>query len=125
MKTFDALVDEVGDNSAVDGSAQASVVAPRSGMSRSVPLRDLVAIPHNPRDSVGDLDELASIAEFQLQPVVVVTRAAFQNLYPDTSVSARWVVILGNRRLAAAHKSAGPSSTSSLKMSWPKTLRRC
>ena len=125
MKTFDALVDEVGDNSAVDGSAQATVVAPRSGLSRSVPLRDLVANPHNPRDSVGDLDELASIAEFQLQPVVVVTRTAFQNLYPDTAVSARWVVILGNRRLAAAHKFGRPSSTSSLKMSWPKTLRLC
>ena len=108
VKTFDALVDAVGDNSAVDGSAQAAVVAPRSGMSRSVPLRDLVANPHNPRDSVGDLDELASIAEFQLQPVVVVTRAAFQNLYPDTSVSARWVVIIGNRRLAAAHKFGRP-----------------
>ena len=108
VKTFDALVDEVGDNSAVDGSARPAVVTPRSGMSRSVPLRDLVANPHNPRDSVGDLDELASIAEFQLQPVVVVTRAAFQNLYPDTAVSARWVVIIGNRRLAAAHKFGRP-----------------
>jgi ParB family chromosome partitioning protein len=104
VKTFDALVDAVGDNSTVDGTASPAVVTPRSGMSRSVALRDLVANPHNPRDSVGDLDELASIAEFQLQPVVVVTRAAFQKLYPDTAVSARWVVIIGNRRLAAAHK---------------------
>jgi ParB family transcriptional regulator, chromosome partitioning protein len=108
VKTFDALVDAVGDNSTVDGSGQPAVVMPRSGMSRAVPLRDLVANPHNPRDSVGDLDELASIAEFQLQPVVVVTRAAFQNLYPDTAVSARWVVIIGNRRLAAAHKFGRP-----------------
>jgi ParB family transcriptional regulator, chromosome partitioning protein len=108
VKTFDALVDAVGDNSAVDGSAQAAVVTPRSGISRSVPLRDLVANPHNPRDSVGDLDELASIAEFQLQPAVAVTRAAFEKLYPDTSVSARWVVIIGNRRLAAAHKFGRP-----------------
>ena len=84
------------------------MVTPRSGMSRSVPLRDLVTNPHNPRDSVGDLDELASIAEFQLQPVVAVTRDAFQKLYPDTAVSARWVVIIGNRRLAAAHKFGRP-----------------
>jgi len=104
VKTFEGLVDAVGDNSAVDGSAQPTVVAPRSAISRSVSLRDLVANPHNPRDSLGDLDELASIAEFQLQPVVAVTRAAFQKLYPDTPVSARWVVIIGNRRLAAAHK---------------------
>jgi ParB family chromosome partitioning protein len=108
VKTFDALVDEVGDNSAVDGTDSPAVVTPRSGMSRSVPLRDLVANPHNPRDSVGDLDELASIAEFQLQPAVAVTRAAFQKLYPDTPVSARWVVIIGNRRLAAAHKFGRP-----------------
>lgn len=108
VKTFDALVDEVGDNSAVDGTDSPAVVTPRSGMSRSVPLRDLVANPHNPRDSVGDLDELASIAEFQLQPVVAVTRHAFQKLYPDTAVSARWVVIIGNRRLAAAHKFGRP-----------------
>lgn len=108
VKTFDALVDAVGDNSTVDGSGRPAVVTPRSGMSRAVPLRDLVANPHNPRDSMGDLDELASIAEFQLQPVVVVTRAAFQNLYPDTTLSARWVVIIGNRRLAAAHKFGRP-----------------
>lgn len=108
VKTFDALVDAVGDNSSVDGEALAPVVAPRSGLSRSVALRDLVGNPHNPRDSVGDLEELASIVEFQLQPVVVVTRAAFQNIYPDSNVSARWVVILGNRRLAAAHKFGRP-----------------
>lgn len=104
VKTFEGLVDAVGDNSTVDGNTQAAVVAPRSSMSRSVPLKDLVANPHNPRDSLGDLDELASIAEFQLQPAVAVTRSAFQKLYPDTTVSARWVVIIGNRRLAAAHK---------------------
>ncbi|WP_343709341.1 ParB N-terminal domain-containing protein [Mycobacterium sp.] len=104
VKTFDALVDAVGDNSTVDGTVSPAVVSPRSSMSRSVALRDLVANPHNPRDSVGDLDQLASIAQFQLQPVVAVTRAAFQHLYPDTVVSARWVVIIGNRRLAAAHK---------------------
>lgn len=104
VKTFEGLVDEVGDHSPVDGSPQTPVVVPRSAMSRSVPLKDLVGNPHNPRDSVGDLSDLASIAEFQLQPVVAVSRAAFQAAYPGTEVSARWVVILGNRRLAAAHK---------------------
>jgi ParB family chromosome partitioning protein len=68
----------------------------------------LVANPYNPRDSVGDLEELASIADFQLQPVVVVTRGAFQNIYPDAGISARWVVIIGNRRLAAAQKFGRP-----------------
>ena len=108
VKTFDALVDAVGDNSSVDGRALAPVVAPRSGLSRSVPLLDLVGNPYNPRDSVGDLAELASIVEFQLQPVVVVTRGAFQTIYPDASISARWVVIIGNRRLAAAQRFGRP-----------------
>ena len=109
VKTFDALVDAVGDNSSVDGDAHAPVVAPRSGLSRSVPLQDLVANPYNPRDSVGDLDELASIVDFQLQPVVVVTRATFQNIYPEAKISVRWVVIIGNRRLAAAQKFGRPA----------------
>jgi ParB family transcriptional regulator, chromosome partitioning protein len=108
VKTFDALVDAVGDNSSVDGNAHAPVIAPRSGLSRSVPLRDLVANPYNPRDSVGDLEELASIVDFQLQPVVVVARAAFQNIYPEAKISVRWVVIIGNRRLAAAQKFGRP-----------------
>ncbi|OBJ87796.1 ParB/RepB/Spo0J family partition protein [Mycobacterium asiaticum] len=106
VKTFDGLVEAVGDNSAVDGGARP--IVPRPAVSRSVPLRELVANPHNPRDSIGDLDELASIADFQLQPAVVVTRAAFERLYPETSTSARWVVIIGNRRLAAAHKFGRP-----------------
>jgi ParB family transcriptional regulator, chromosome partitioning protein len=104
VKSFESLVDAVGDDSSVDGTAQASVTPSRSAMSRSVPLRDLIGNPHNPRDSVGDLSELASIVEFQLQPVVAVSRQAFLNLYPDATVTARWVVILGNRRLAAAQK---------------------
>lgn len=102
VKTFDALVDAVGENSAVDGHAPA--IAPRSGLSRSVALRDLVANPYNPRDSMGNIAELASIAEFQLQPAVVVTRKAFEALYPEANITARWVVVIGNRRLAAAQK---------------------
>jgi ParB family chromosome partitioning protein len=108
VKTFDGLVEAVGDSSSVDGNAHPAIVAPRSGLSRSVPLRELVANPYNPRDSLGDLDELASIVDFQLQPVVVVTRGAFANIYPEHNISARWVVIIGNRRLAAAQKFGRP-----------------
>jgi hypothetical protein len=53
VTTFDGLVTAVGDNSSVDGNAPAPVVAPRSGLSRSVPLRDLVENPYNPRDSLA------------------------------------------------------------------------
>ncbi|TXH13611.1 MAG: peptide transporter [Gammaproteobacteria bacterium] len=108
VRSFNSLLDAVGDKSSVDGTASDGAPQPKSALTRSVPLRDLVGNPKNPRDSVGDLDELASIVEFQLQPAVVVTRAAYENLYPDVKISARWVVILGNRRLAAAHKFGRP-----------------
>ncbi|MCA4727137.1 ParB/RepB/Spo0J family partition protein [Mycolicibacterium fortuitum] len=108
VRSFGSLIDSVGEKSSVDGTANEAAVQPRSGLTRSVPLRDLVGNPNNPRDSVGDLDELASIVEFQLQPVVAVSRSAYEKLYPDAGISARWVVIIGNRRLAAAQKFGRP-----------------
>lgn len=108
VRSFDSLIDAVGDKSSVDGTAVDGGLQPRAGLTRSVPLRDLIGNPNNPRDSVGDLDELASIVEFQLQPVVVVTRGAYEKLYPDENISTRWVVIIGNRRLAAAQKFGRP-----------------
>lgn len=94
----------VGKDSPVDGE---SVITHVSG-SRSVPLRELVGNPQNPRDDIGDLADLASIAERQLQPVVVVTRGAYEKLYPEIQIGTRWVVVIGNRRLAAAHKYGRP-----------------
>lgn len=108
VRSFESLLDVVGDKSSVDGARAETSAASRPALTRSVPLRDLVGNPHNPRDSVGDLEELASIVEFQLQPVVVVSRSAYERLYPDEKISTRWVVILGNRRLAAAHRFGRP-----------------
>lgn len=105
VKGFGDLVGTVGDDSAVDGRAKVATGATsRPTITRSVALNDLCSNPRNPRDSIGDLDDLASIAKFQLQPVVVVTRSAFRDLYPDAEIATKWVVVLGNRRLAAAHK---------------------
>ncbi|WP_396932150.1 ParB/RepB/Spo0J family partition protein [Mycolicibacterium sp.] len=108
VKSFAGLAESVGDNSTVDGPGPASLATPRIGLSRSVPLKDLVGNPYNPRDSLGDLEELRSIVDMQLQPVVAVTRAAFQQIHPEAEITARWVVILGNRRLAAAQKFGRP-----------------
>ena len=108
VKSFAGLAEAVGDKSSVDGTRSVATIGPRAGQSRSVALRDLVGNPHNPRDTLGNLDELASIVDHQLQPVVAVTKAAFHQLYPDTAIDARWVVIIGNRRLAAAHKFGRP-----------------
>lgn len=40
----------------------------------------------------------------QLQPAVAVTKAAYLKLYPDDQVTAKYVIVNGCRRLAAAHQ---------------------
>lgn len=91
-----SLASEVGDKSPVDQIAAMP--------SRTAPLTDLTPNPRNPRDDLGDLSNLESIADMQLQPVVVVTKAAYLKLYPEDRIATRLVVINGCRRLAAAHK---------------------
>lgn len=62
--------------------------------------------PQNPRGSLGDLTELAnSIRELGLrQPITVIPASTFRATHPELAVSAeaRWVVLDGHRRLAAA-----------------------
>lgn len=91
-----SLASEVGDKSPVDQIAAVP--------SRTAPLTDLTPNPRNPRDDLGDLSDLESIADMQLQPAVVVTKAAYLTLYPEDRIATRLVVINGCRRLAAAHK---------------------
>lgn len=97
------LAGVVGENSPVDRD-RPPVTAATDGTAHTVPLADLAPNPRNPREDVGDLDGLASIAEMQLQPAVVVTRSAYLALYPEDTIDARYVVVNGCRRLAAAHK---------------------
>lgn len=73
----------------------------------SVPLSALAHNPFNPREELTDVDETAESlrARGQIQPVTVVRRAAFLVAHPGTEGSLRdaeYVVIDGNRRLAAA-----------------------
>jgi ParB family chromosome partitioning protein len=91
-----SLANTVGDNSPVEQ------ITPMP--SRTTPLTDLTPNPRNPRDDLGDLSDLESIADMQLQPAVAVTKAAYLKLYPEDSITTRFVVINGCRRLAAAHK---------------------
>ena len=91
-----ALAGAVGDHSPVEQVG---------GMpSRTTPLSELTANPRNPRDDLSDLSDLASIADMQLQPAVAVTTGAYLRLYPGDTISTRYVVVNGCRRLAAAHK---------------------
>lgn len=95
------LAGSVGDKSPVDRAPGRAEETPGA---HTAPLSDLTPNPRNPRDDLGDLSNLASIADMQLQPVVVVTKTAYQRLYPDDPIDTRYVVINGCRRLAAAHK---------------------
>jgi ParB family chromosome partitioning protein len=95
-----SLAASVGDNSPVErGASMDSRPA-----ALTTPLDDLVANPRNPRDDVGNLEDLESIADMQLQPAVAVTKAAYLKLYPKDAITAKYVVVNGCRRLAAARK---------------------
>ncbi|WUW26998.1 ParB/RepB/Spo0J family partition protein (plasmid) [Streptomyces sp. NBC_01463] len=79
----------------------------------SVPLAELAHNPFNPRDELTEIAETAdSLKERgQLQPVAVVRRAAFLAVHPghDGEIGeAEYVVIDGNRRLAAASAAGLP-----------------
>ncbi|MFE5702235.1 ParB/RepB/Spo0J family partition protein [Rhodococcus koreensis] len=100
-----ALAGVVGDNSPVDRPASGATPT-------NVPLSELAPNPRNPRDDLGDLSDLVSITGTQLQPALVVTRDAYLWLYPEDEAEiglARWVVINGCRRLAAAENFGRPN----------------
>ncbi|MFD6877837.1 MULTISPECIES: ParB/RepB/Spo0J family partition protein [unclassified Streptomyces] len=84
--------------------------APTSGVvpPSEVPIEALAHNPFNLREDLTDLDELAQslTVRGQLQPLAVATRMAFMEAHPgqtDGLGRAPYVVIDGNRRLAAAH----------------------
>lgn len=103
-----SLGDHVGDGSPVDSVS----LVPHDGVLRTdVPLADLVANPRNPRDELGDLSDLESIVDRQLQPGTAVSRAAWLGLYPEDETrlgTAKFVVVNGCRRLAASRKFGRP-----------------
>lgn len=73
----------------------------------SVKLQLLAHNPFNPREELTELEETADSlqAKGQIQPVTVTRRAAFLQAHPgqeDQIGEAEYVVIDGNRRLAAA-----------------------
>ena len=71
-------------------------------------LRQVVPHPDNPRSQLGDLTEMAETitAGGLIQPLVVMTAAAWRAANPDRAADidpdARWVILAGHRRRAAA-----------------------
>lgn len=96
------LASSVGSDSPVDPTTQTD------GLFRAnVPVAQLVANPRNPRSGIGNLEDLATIKDRQLQPGTAISRNAWLQLWPDDDSalgSAKWVVVNGCRRLAAARK---------------------
>ena len=108
-----SLAGSVGDNSSVD-----STPAPPSANSGAnaesyidgqlitdVPLGELIGNPRNPRRRIGDLSDLSTIVERQLQPGVAVTKTTWLKIFPaDEKLigTANYIVVNGNRRLAAS-----------------------
>ncbi|MFW0786120.1 ParB/RepB/Spo0J family partition protein [Gordonia sp. CPCC 206044] len=97
-----SLAGSVGEHSSVDPTAGID------GIYRAnVRIAELAPNPRNPRASLGDLEDLASIRERQLQPTTTISRTAWLRLYPDDADAigdALYVVVNGCRRLAAAEK---------------------
>lgn len=94
---------EGSDATPVTGDAMASPV----GESRLVPIDEITRHPLNPRGQVVDgVEELAaSVRELGvLQALLVASREVFVAARPNLTLpeSARWVLIAGERRLAAA-----------------------
>jgi ParB family chromosome partitioning protein len=87
----------------------ASIEVADDAASRSVPIGEVALNPLNKRPPDGD-DELEDLADTiraygVIQPLVVCSAAAYLERFPeqaDALGEARWVVLIGNRRLRAA-----------------------
>lgn len=89
----------------VEGSAVSTTAATPT----TVPVSSIAHSPRNPRESYEDVAELAASMEQVgvLQPLGVVRHELYLARYPqyETEIgTAHWVVIQGNRRLAAAEQ---------------------
>lgn len=86
------------------------------------PVGEVALNPLNERDLDADEDIAGLVLTIQsgtklIQPIVVCTRAAFLTEYPDQADAigaARWVVLIGNRRLVACRR-AGESTIAALR----------
>lgn len=72
-----------------------------------IPTASCLPNPRNPRDELGDLSDLASIKDRQLQSCLAVTPAAYLRLWPEDRQTLGAgpqdvVIVNGNRRRAAA-----------------------
>ncbi|MFK0238528.1 ParB/RepB/Spo0J family partition protein [Streptomyces vinaceus] len=111
--TFDAVTQPMSSRAAAfarfsgqdNTEATEQPARPTEGMRLAV--NSLAHNPYNPREELQDIEDLADslAARGLIQPVAVVTRQAFLTAHPDHEQSigdAAYIVVDGNRRLAAA-----------------------
>ncbi|MFG2714867.1 ParB/RepB/Spo0J family partition protein [Streptomyces goshikiensis] len=114
--TFDAVAQPISSRAAsfarfagqdAAGPVAGEPSAPPAPQGSRLPVEELAHNPFNPREELKDVAELADslAARGVIQPLTVVTRAAFLAAHPGHESSlgaAGYVVVDGNRRLAAA-----------------------
>lgn len=99
----------------VAGSADTTTIAVPQDPPTTVLMHTIVGNPENPRDESDYTDDDPEFLELkrtmkeigQLQPLAVLSRDAFSAAKPDLAgkvTEADWVVVTGNRRLAAARQ---------------------
>ncbi|MFI1177573.1 ParB/RepB/Spo0J family partition protein [Streptomyces melanogenes] len=89
-------------------SSAANPPAGSGPVSLRLPLDQLAHNPYNPREELKAVEDLADSLASRgvIQPLTVVTRAAFLDAHPDLEGSlgtAEYIVVDGNRRLAGAN----------------------
>ncbi|WP_424216736.1 ParB/RepB/Spo0J family partition protein (plasmid) [Streptomyces sp. BI20] len=114
--TFDAVAQPMSSRAAsfarFAGQDTPQPAAPPAGPtprnSPRLPVADIAHNPYNPREELREIEDLADslAARGAIQPVTVVTRDAFLAAHPghESSIGeAGYIVVDGNRRLAAAN----------------------
>ena len=97
---------------------------PEVDVAITLPLEDLIGNPENVREDLSDLENLRSIARTQYTPIAVMTRAAFLKVCKDidpASIDKPYVVVNGNRRLAAARKFGRPELKAYVQDDWSES----
>ncbi|MEV0185856.1 ParB/RepB/Spo0J family partition protein [Streptomyces sp. NPDC050625] len=110
--TFDAVAQPMSSRAAsfaaFAGQSSAPPASPAAVHSETlrVPVDQLAPNPYNPRATLAAIEEMADslTGKGVIQPVTVVTRDAFLAAHPDhaSDLTADYVVVDGNRRLAGA-----------------------
>jgi ParB family transcriptional regulator, chromosome partitioning protein len=113
--TFDAVAHPISSRAASFAryAGQGDEAAPATGSdsltsSPRLPVAQIAHNPFNPREELKAVEDMADslTARGVIQPLTVVTRAAFLNAHPgheDDLGPAAYVVVDGNRRLAGAN----------------------